>query len=91
MNLRKLLYSIGLPVLLLFSVAALSQDKIITGRVIDSSGKGIPGVSVAVKGQPSKGTVTSDVGSFSLSAPSNATLVISSVGYAYRELSVSTS
>src|SRR4051812_489543 len=89
MNLRKLLYSIGLPVLLLFSLVASAQDKVITGRVADSSGKGIAGVSVAVKGSPSRGTTTKSDGSFSLSVPQNATaLIFSSVGYAYQEVSI---
>ena len=89
MNLRKLLYSIGLPVLLLISLASSAQEKLITGRVTDSTGKGIPGVSVTVKGQPSRGTTTLENGSYSLSVLSNATtLVFSSVGYAYREESI---
>ena len=90
MNMRKLLYSIGLPVFLLFSFASFAQDKTITGRVTDSSGAGIPNVSVTVKGQSSRGTTTSNDGSFSLAVPQNATtLVFSSVGYAYREVPLS--
>src|SRR5215208_4471749 len=89
MNMRKLLYSIGLPVLLLFSFVSFGQDKVITGRVADSTGRGIPGVSVSVKGQPSRGTTTADNGNFSLSVPANATiLVFSSVGYAYQEAGI---
>jgi TonB-linked SusC/RagA family outer membrane protein len=90
MNLRKLLYSIGVPVLLLFSLAGFAQDKVITGKVTDSTGKGIPGVSVSVKGQPSRGTTTIENGNYSLSVPANATtLVFSSVGYGYREVNIS--
>ncbi|HEU4471202.1 MAG TPA: TonB-dependent receptor [Flavisolibacter sp.] len=91
MNLRKLLRSIGLPVLLLlFSFVSSAQDKVISGRVTDSTGKGISGVSVSVKGQSSRGTTTANDGSFSLPVPSNATsLVFSSVGYAYREVNIS--
>jgi TonB-linked SusC/RagA family outer membrane protein len=90
MNLRKLIYTIGLPVLLLLSTAALAQDKVITGRVTDSTGKGIPGVSVSVKGQPSRGTTTIDNGSYTLAVPSTSTtLVFSSVGYGYQEVAIS--
>src|SRR4051812_42205166 len=90
MNLRKLIYSIGLPVLLLFSVVSYAQDKVITGRVTDSTGNGVPNVSVTVKGQSSRGTTTAANGNFSLSVPSNATtLLFSSVGYAYREVPIS--
>lgn len=90
MNLRKLIYSIGLPVFLLFSLAGFAQDKVITGRVTDSAGRGIAGVSVSVKGQPSRGTTTAENGSYSLSVPASATaLVFSSVGYGYREVNIS--
>lgn len=89
MNLRKLLYAIGLPVLLFLSFVGSAQNRVISGRVTDSSGRGVPGVSVAVKGQPSVGTTTNESGNYSLSVPSNAsTLTFSSVGYAYREVSI---
>ena len=90
MNMGKLLYSIGVPVLLLFSFASFAQDKVITGRVTDSIGNGIANVSVTVKEAPSRGTTTAADGRYSLSVPANATrLVFSSVGYAYREAPIS--
>ena len=89
MNMRKLLYSIGVPVLLLFSFAGFAQDKTITGRVTDSVGNGIPNVSVTVKEAPSRGTTSANDGRFSLLVPANATtLVFSSVGYSYREIPI---
>jgi len=89
MNMRKMLYSIGVPVLLLFSFASFAQDKVITGRVTDSIGNGIANVSVSVKEVPSRGTTTSADGRFSISVPPNAaTLVFSSVGYAFREMPI---
>jgi iron complex outermembrane receptor protein len=88
MNLRKLLYLIGLPVLLLFSLNSFAQNKVVTGRVVDTAGKAIPGVSVTAKGQ-NRGTTTGEDGSFSLSVPSNTTtLVFSSVGYASTQVSI---
>jgi TonB-linked SusC/RagA family outer membrane protein len=88
MNLRKLLYWMGVPVLLLFSLLVFAQERVVTGRITDASGKGISGASVTVKGQ-SRGTTTAEDGSFSLSVPANATtLVVSSVGYAAQELSL---
>ncbi|HEY0355356.1 MAG TPA: SusC/RagA family TonB-linked outer membrane protein [Flavisolibacter sp.] len=90
MNLRKLLCSIGLTVLMLLSFAANAQDKVITGTVTDTTGTGIPGVSVSVKGQPSIGTTTLENGSFTLTVPASATtLVITSVGYGYQEINIS--
>lgn len=89
MNMRKLLYPIGVPVLLLFSFASFAQDKVITGRVTDSVGNGIADVSVTVKEAPARGTVTASDGRFSLSVPANAaTLIFSSVGYAYHEVPI---
>jgi TonB-linked SusC/RagA family outer membrane protein len=89
MNLRKLLYAIGVPLLLLLSVACQAQDKIITGKVTDAYGKGVSNVSVTVKGQTSRGTTTAEDGSFSISVPSNAsTLIFSSVGFTAQEISV---
>ena len=85
MNLRTLLCSIGLPVLLLLSSVGFSQDRVVSGKVTDSTGNGVAGVSVSVKGQPSIGTTTAENGNYSLSVPSNATtLVFSSVGYGYQ-------
>lgn len=89
MNMRKLLYSVGLPVLLLFSFVSFAQDKVITGIVTDSTGNGIANVSVTVKGQPGRGTITASNGSYSLSVPSSATaLIFSSVGYGTTEAAI---
>ena len=86
MNMRKLLHAIALPLFLLFSFTSSAQDKVVNGRVTDSSGRGVPGISVSVKGAASRGTTTGDNGTFSLSVPSSATtLVFSSVGFASQE------
>jgi len=90
MNLRKLLYAIGLPLFILFSFAASAQDRVVSGRVTDSAGRGIPGVSVTPKGLNSRGTSTNNDGGFSLSLPTSVnTLVFSSVGYEAQEVSIS--
>jgi len=92
MNMRKLLYAIGLPLFLLFSLVSSAQDKVVSGRVTDSSGRGIAGVSVSVKGLAARGTTTSVNGDYSLSVPANATtLVFSSVGYGTQELPIGNS
>ena len=88
MMLRKLLYAIALPIFLLLSIAAIAQEKRVTGRVTDATGKGVPGVSVTVKGQ-TRGAISSDDGSFSLTVPNpNTTLVASSVGFVAQEVSL---
>jgi TonB-dependent starch-binding outer membrane protein SusC len=90
MNMRKLLYAIGLPLFLLLSLVTSAQDKVVSGRVTDSSGRGIAGVSVSVKGLTSRGTTTSANGDYSFSVPASATtLVFSSVGYGTQELPIS--
>jgi iron complex outermembrane receptor protein len=90
MNLRKLLYAIGLPLFLLFSFVSSAQDKVVSGRVTDSSGRGIAGVSVTIQGQTARGTTTSENGNYSLSVPANVTtLIFSSVGYGTREVNIS--
>jgi TonB-linked SusC/RagA family outer membrane protein len=65
-----------------------AQNRTITGTVTASDdGLPIPGASVKVKGTNS-GTQTSASGKFSLTVPSNATLVISFLGYTAQDVSV---
>ena len=63
-----------------------AQSKVVSGKVSDSSGP-LPGVSVTIKGTET-GTSTDANGSFSISAPENATLVISFIGYEKQEIKV---
>ncbi|MBS1935341.1 MAG: TonB-dependent receptor plug domain-containing protein, partial [Bacteroidetes bacterium] len=81
--LRRLSFLFTLLAVCLFSYA----QNTVTGKVTDSTGKGIPGVNVLVKGT-TKGTSTKADGSFSISAPSDATLIISGIGYATKEVAV---
>ena len=57
----------------------------VSGRVTDSKGEGIPGVTVLVRGT-TIGATTDATGAFSLSAPEGSTLVFSSVGYTAQEV-----
>lgn len=64
------------------------QQASISGKVTDSSGSPLPGVSVAVKGT-TKGTVTDANGEYSLdNIPENAKLVFSFVGMRTQEILV---
>jgi TonB-linked SusC/RagA family outer membrane protein len=66
----------------------IQQQKSITGKVTDSSGGPVPGVSVVVKGT-SNGTITDSDGKYSLSnIPENATLQFSFVGMKAQEIAV---
>ena len=60
----------------------------VKGTVVDETGSPIPGVSVYVKGT-TNGTISDIDGNFSLSCPSDATLVFSYVGYTTQEIAVS--
>jgi TonB-linked SusC/RagA family outer membrane protein len=71
-----------------FPGIAETQQQMITGKVTDSSGLPLPGVTVVVKGT-TQGTVTDGDGNYSISdIPENATLVFSFVGMRTQELIV---
>lgn len=64
------------------------QQKTVTGRVTDSSGASLPGVSIVVKGT-TIGTITNTDGSFNLTnAPSGSTLIFSFVGMKSQEIAI---
>ncbi|MEI9920183.1 MAG: TonB-dependent receptor [Bacteroidota bacterium] len=78
-------------ILLLGSVAdATAQETSgkITGRITtDELTDGLPGANVVIKGT-SIGTITDAKGEFSIVAPFNGTLVISSIGYLSQEIQI---
>ncbi|WP_372934142.1 SusC/RagA family TonB-linked outer membrane protein, partial [Mariniphaga sediminis] len=64
----------------------VGQQKTISGKVTDSGGSPLPGVTVTVKGT-TQGTITDADGNYSLSnVPDNATLVFSFVGMRSQEV-----
>jgi TonB-linked SusC/RagA family outer membrane protein len=64
------------------------QQKSVTGKVTDSAGEPLPGVSIVLKGTTT-GTITDINGKFSLSnVPENATLQFSFVGMKMQEIPV---
>ena len=63
-------------------------EQVVSGKVTDEKGGGLPGVTVVVKGT-SQGTNTDTDGNFRLTVPSaNSVLVFSFVGYARQEIAV---
>ncbi|MDB5211991.1 MAG: TonB-dependent receptor, partial [Sediminibacterium sp.] len=75
--------------MLLLSAISWAQNKSITGKVLDESNAPLAGASVTVKGT-TLGANTNDQGGFTLSVPATAkTLVVSSLGYATREVAIS--
>ncbi|MEO5891973.1 MAG: TonB-dependent receptor [Ferruginibacter sp.] len=72
----------------IFQFASFAQGITVTGQITDQqTGNPVPGVSVSVKGR-SNGTSTGADGRFSITAPADGTLVISSVGYTNAEIPV---
>ncbi|MEO6253942.1 MAG: TonB-dependent receptor [Ferruginibacter sp.] len=84
---NKLLLS--LIVLFLIPFSLMAQNKTITGKVVDESGNPVVGVNVLAKGS-TRGAQTDNSGNFSISVPGTGTtnLVLSSVGYASKTITV---
>src|SRR5688500_10460004 len=72
---------------LLVLIVSAADAQTVSGTVSDESGKKLSSVSVTVKGTTA-GTTTGADGQYSINAASNATLVISSVGYATMDVPV---
>src|SRR5579875_2009565 len=89
MNLKKLLCATVLAALFCFYTSVVhAQTKTINGRVTDSSGAGVPGVSVTARGT-NAATITAGDGMFTINVPAAInTLIFSSVGYQRREVRI---
>src|SRR6218665_2854794 len=72
--------ALALPLWVCLAASALAQERNVSGKITDSGGTGIPGVNVIIKGTAS-GTATDADGNFSVSAPVDAVLVFTGVGY----------
>ena len=78
----------GLIVCPVSVMASVAQQTIqVSGQVVDQDGEALIGATVKVKGSTT-GVVTDYEGNFQLNAPSDATLVVSYVGYKDREIAV---
>jgi TonB-dependent starch-binding outer membrane protein SusC len=69
---------------LVFNSQSIAQTHPVTGTVIDQTGKGVPGVTVTVRGT-SLSTQTDAAGAYRINASDSATLVFSSIGFDRRE------
>jgi TonB-linked SusC/RagA family outer membrane protein len=83
-SLRKLLLLLTFLAMTFLSIA---QNVTVSGKVTDSTGKGVSGINVLLKGT-NKGTLTKSDGSFSIAASSDGVLVISGIGYARQEVAL---
>src|SRR5690606_5198787 len=64
-----------------------AQQTSVAGKITDSSGAPLTGVTISIKGT-SLGTSTNESGLFTLNANSNATLIISAVGYQEQQVAL---
>ena len=73
--------------MLLLATVAFAQNITVKGTITDEDGQPIPGAAVLVQGT-GEGIPAGVDGSYSITVPSNAVLVFSSVGYATQEIPV---
>ena len=59
----------------------------VKGKVVDENGESLPGATIQLKGT-TNGTITDTDGNFSLSVPSDATLIVSFIGFKSIEVTV---
>ena len=74
--------------LLFLSLSASAQDVQVKGQVVDDKGEAVIGASVKVKETP-QGVITDINGNFSVRAPKNGHLIVSSVGYTTKTVALS--
>jgi TonB-linked SusC/RagA family outer membrane protein len=90
-NQQKLIYKICnllIPLFLILGQTTYAQTNVqVQGTIIDSTGEPLPGVNVVIKGTLT-GTVSDLYGKYNLSAPSDATLVFSFVGFTNQEIPI---
>ncbi|WFE87038.1 SusC/RagA family TonB-linked outer membrane protein [Parabacteroides chongii] len=62
--------------------------KTVMGKVTDANGEPLIGVTIFLKGNPGKGTITDIDGKYTISVPAGEELVFSSIGYVKQTLAV---
>ncbi len=80
-------YKVGLSAMMMFTVgASMAQQKIsITGRITDSQGAPLAGVTIREKGGKIS-TSTNETGQYTISVPENTIILISYIGYQDQEV-----
>lgn len=73
--------------MLLITVSAYAQNRVITGKIVDNNGEPVAGANVIIKGT-SEGTMSDIDGNFTLSVPNKAVLHVSFIGYIEQEVAV---
>ena len=87
MRKKRLLVRAGvLCLLVLLGIPAFTQNKLVSGKITDSAGRPLRGVSVIPKGS-AKGTTTDENGAFRINVNAGSrTLILSSIGYVTQEV-----
>jgi hypothetical protein len=85
MHMRK--FSLFFLVLLLGTVVAIAQSRVVTGRVLDSSGEPVPGASVVIKGANTGASANAD-GQFRITAKPGDVLVVTATNFSKVEVSL---
>ena len=80
-------HALLVPLFAITALAAQAQKITVTGRVLSTTGEAQPGATVLERGT-SNGTATGANGEFSLSVPTDGTLVISAIGFASQTIAV---
>lgn len=88
---KKVYNNLKLSMLLLLwlasSHALFAQEKVVSGSVKDANGQAMPGVNVVIKGTLA-GSTTDTQGVYKVSAPNDAILVFSFIGFLTQEVAV---
>lgn len=82
---NELLVRFFISMLAVLCVSFSFAQKKITGKIVTQNGDALAGVSIQIKGT-SAGTTSDNVGEFSITVNSGATLVISHIGYKAQEI-----
>ena len=76
-------FGLATLVLLLMALFARAQGMVVSGKVTDETGSGLPGVNVIIKGSTT-GSTTDSEGKYSIgNVSNNSILVFSFIGYDY--------
>ena len=67
---------------------AFAQNRSLSGKVVDGTGAPVVGAAVMVAGNSGNGTVTDMEGQFKMTVPSNATLIVSCLGFADKQVQI---
>jgi len=85
---KKLNKFTALFICLCFSALAFAQNVKVKGTVTDENNETVPGVTIQLKSNVTKGTATGAEGQYEITVPANSTLMFSFIGYRTQEIKV---